>query len=54
MLGAPVLTHISLVRATMVAHMQDPYFRFHSCMVNRCRPFRSLPTVTHLGFLLLL
>jgi len=31
-LGAFVLTHISLLHVSMVAHMQDPYFEFHSYM----------------------
>jgi len=51
-LGAPMVTYISLLNASMVAHAQDPYYRFHSSMVRTCRPFRSLPIATPLGFVL--
>ena len=50
MLGAPVLTYISLLYTSMVAHVHDPYYRFHSYMVCTYRPSKSLPLVEPLGF----
>ena len=51
-LGDSIITHISLLYASMVAHMQDLLCRFYSHMVRTCRLFRSLPTVAHLGFVI--
>jgi len=52
MLGAPILTHISLLRASMVAHMQAPYYEFHNRMVHTCRLLWSLPIVAPMGFVI--
>jgi len=52
MLGAIVLTYISLLHASMVAHVQDSYSRFHSYMVSTYRLHRSLPIAAHLRFVI--
>jgi len=45
-LGAYVLTHIFLSHASVVAHMQKSYCRFHSHMVRTSRLLWSLLIVT--------
>jgi len=51
-LGPSVLMHISLLHASMVAHMQEPYSGFYSHMVHTCRLLWSLPTSVPLGFVI--
>jgi len=48
MLGAFVLTHISLLHARMVAHMQDFSFVFNSHIVHTRKLFWSLPMIAPL------
>ena len=45
MSGTSVTAHISLLYASMVAHMRDPYSEFHSFMVCRDRLLQSLPII---------
>jgi len=45
MLSTSMAIHISLLCASMVAHMQDPYSAFHSVMVRKCTLLWSLLTV---------
>ena len=40
-----VATHISLLHASMVAHIQDPFSKFRSVMALTCRLLQSSPTV---------
>jgi len=48
MLGTSVATHISLLYASMVAHMWDPYFVFHSVTAYTRRLLWFLPIVSPL------
>jgi len=51
-LGASVLTHISLLHASIVAHMQDPYNRFCGKKVHTRKLFPSLLIVLPVGFVI--
>jgi len=37
MSGISMATHISLLHASMVAHIQDPFSEFHSVRIGTCR-----------------
>ena len=45
MLGISMATHITLLHASMVAHIQDPFSEFHSVMVRTRRLLWSVPIV---------
>ena len=40
-----VVTHISQLHGSMIAHGQDPYFKFHKPTVSAGRLLWSLPTI---------
>ena len=40
-----ITSHISLLHASMVAHMQDPFSKFHDVIARTRRLLWSLPTV---------
>jgi len=46
MLGTSVANHISLLHASMIAHMQDPLFDFYSVTILTHRLLWFLPIVT--------
>jgi len=43
--GTSITTHISHLQASIVVHIQDPYFEFHHVNTRTRRLLWSLPTV---------
>ena len=47
MSGTSITIHISRLHASIVAHMQDPYSKFHHVNTRTCRLLWCLPMCSH-------